>query len=123
MIKEKVIKYTSLVCAVVCFFLIVFLSLKSGTGKGSFFINDKVAHCFAYFCFSFFVTLYAQFVTEHKKGLFIVCLVLSLSLGLGIEYLQPYFNRSKEMLDFIADFLGSIVGCVAALRVFPICKL
>lgn len=120
MTKDKVIKNTSLVFTIICFFLICIFSLKAPSSvEPSINLNDKLMHCVAYFCFSACLTMYAQFLTEHKKTLLLVCIAISLFLGLSIELIQPHFNRTCDVIDFVADALGTMIGCVAALRFFP----
>lgn len=120
MTKDKILRYTSLALTMICFILICVFSLKSPSAMSkNIGLNDKLLHCVAYFCFSISLTMYAQFLTVHKKTLFLICIAISIVLGLGIEIIQPFFGRTCDVIDLVADTLGTLIGCVAAIRFFP----
>ena len=43
-----------------------------------------------------------------------IILCLSIAFGSAIELLQPLVNRSCEMVDFLADGVGAILGFLVA---------
>lgn len=75
--------------------------------------SDHGAHAFAYAVFAFFTHL----TLRHGRPLRNCVIVLgsALILGLSIELLQPFFHRSFELNDLIADLLGALVGYLVAL--------
>ena len=43
-----------------------------------------------------------------------IILCLSIAFGSAIELLQPHVNRNCEMVDFLADGVGAILGLLVA---------
>ena len=69
----------------------------------SLFLNDKIIHFVSYF----FLVLPISF--NEKLNKFTVFFVAFL-FGLVIEFLQPFFNRSAEVLDVIFNILGILTS-------------
>lgn len=67
------------------------------------FLNDKIIHFISYF----FLVLPVSFNENLNK--FTVFYVAFL-FGLAIEFLQPFFNRSAEVLDVIFNLLGILTS-------------
>ncbi len=65
---------------------------------------DKLIHFFGY------AILAMVFVLALKPRLSLLVLALIAAMGVGIEYLQPFFSRSFEWADALADILGVMVG-------------
>ncbi len=61
---------------------------------------DKVLHFLAFFA----IVLPA--ITVRPRA-WVWVLPLAIALGGAIEIIQPYFGRSRELGDFIADALGA----------------
>lgn len=82
----------------------------AGAGSGL----DKLYHFVGYLGLSALLwrTLYAY---DHPPGRrrLVVGLVVPVYAALD-ELTQPYFGRSAELLDFVADALGMVVAVAAA---------
>lgn len=116
----KVLRYTSAVLFVIVLVAIIVLSFAGSKemSKVKVPLNDKVAHCFAYICLSFIFSFFLKTFDKSTKFVFIFSFLFCLALGFSIELLQPHFGRSREMLDFVADFLGTLLGVVASIRTY-----
>ena len=64
---------------------------------------DKLAHFITFFV----ITLPA--VAVHPARWFWIVLAAS-ALGGAIEIIQPWFGRSRELADFIADVAGALLA-------------
>ena len=71
--------------------------------KSSDYQLDKVAHFIA------FAALILPTAVLRPAFLW-WCLPLAAGLGIGIEVIQPYFDRSKEWMDTVADLFGLAAG-------------
>lgn len=88
---------------------IVYFSVKMPSGNPSLFKNiDKIYHFIAYFTLGFTIC----FSIINKKLMYIL-LILSLCLGLLMEYIQgtlPY--RDMSIADGVSNTLGLTTGAV-----------
>lgn len=64
---------------------------------------DKIYHIIAYLSLSFLVALRNPFT-------YILIFIYLISFGISIELIQPYFHRSFELLDILANTVGIILG-------------
>ena len=71
--------------------------------KSSHYQLDKVAHFIA------FAALILPTAVLRPAFLW-WCLPLAAGLGIGIEVIQPYFGRSKDWMDAVADLFGLTTG-------------
>lgn len=77
-------------------------------------IGDKYEHFLAFFVLGFF--LYLNFLYQNKFELlkkypFILSLLIASLYGVFDELHQHFIpGRSAELMDWIADFIGAIVG-------------
>lgn len=87
-------------------------------------IGDKGAHALAYTALGCFLQFAlsgrhvpTSFTSMLKENGWRVPLVLGISIVLGtiIEIVQPFFGRSFEMLDIVAEVVGTLVGILFAL--------
>ena len=65
--------------------------------------TDKIFHLIAYLSLSFLVAL-------RKPFTYILIFIYLISFGISIELVQPYFHRSFEFLDILANTVGIIMG-------------
>jgi hypothetical protein len=72
---------------------------------------DKVLHALFYVILAIFLsnTMFQELKTSKLK-IRIMTILLCLSYGLLIEFLQPLTGRSKSFYDLLADMGGAIVG-------------
>lgn len=77
-------------------------------------VSDKYKHAAAYGVFA--VLLNVSFFRPRRWSMVLTFLIVS-SMGLSIEFVQPYFHRSREALDALANALGAAAGCVFLLSV------
>ncbi len=105
--------------------LIIILSLLPHPPEvlNSFTFSDKIFHALAYTAFSLFLffSLGLSGRTRRRGSFFAFLFVLV--LGGSIELIQPYFSRSKDFYDFLADTAGGAAGIVLSgqfIRIFHI---
>ncbi len=79
---------------------------------------DKAEHAAVYMVLGFLVFMSFKIQGKRRFAVFIVTLLVCFSYGLLIEILQTYAGRNKDMMDFGADAVGSIVGSITA-NFFP----
>lgn len=73
---------------------------------------DKIAHIFLYAIYTLLIGKYL-IDSSYNKGLRImIVLTITISYGILMEVLQYYLSPSRffDMLDIIANIIGSIVG-------------
>ena len=95
---------------------------------------DKGDHMLAYaaFGFSFFLAILqipgsgnirrranvkphsTLHLTSWSGRSVIITLIVGTMLGALVEFMQPYFGRSREWMDLAADFMGLVVGLAIA---------
>jgi len=120
---QKTIRRIAIILTVLTLILVNIFSLKqtiSNPVVSS--MNDKVGHYLAYFAFSFFMFFCFFSIKSLKKSsennfilffksnwiISINCILLSTIVGTFIEIIQPFFQRFRDPLDVLADFLGSL---------------
>lgn len=77
---------------------------------------DKIAHLLSYTALGgamYFAV--AKESRNFKKG--VVIIILGVLIGFLIEIIQPYFDRSFEILDIVSDFAGLVVGVYLASKI------
>jgi VanZ family protein len=74
-------------------------------------LKDKALHAIGYSVLVFLPVLH-----EHRQFALAAALG-ALALGVGIEFIQPYWGRSYEVGDMIADGVGICIGAAAALPI------
>jgi len=67
--------------------------------------NDKIFHLLSYLILSFPMS-YKKPTSYRLIFIFFVC------FGGLIEIVQPIFSRSRELLDFISNTIGIILGMI-----------
>ncbi len=70
--------------------------------------SDKIAHMLAFAA----IALPTAFLARAHLLWF---LPVALAYGGGVEIIQPYVGRGRELLDFVFDALGLVVGTGAGL--------
>ena len=79
-------------------------------------VNDKVEHMLAYFGLSFLLYLALLFQKKSstlKKNAILFTLLFVFAYGILDEVHQLLIpGRSCELLDFLADILGSVIGVI-----------
>lgn len=109
--KAKVMWSIGIILTALCASLILLFSLENGSSVPSVSwipFADKGAHALAYAALGFSVALWA--LQGKRRFRFPLCLVVLVAFGGCIELLQPEFGRAKELLDFLSDGIGSLVG-------------
>ncbi|XOV92003.1 MAG: VanZ family protein [Bacteroidota bacterium] len=94
------------------------LLLKPGSPPTIHFFQgeDKVAHFGLFMGWSFLMTLRGLFSSMDLRVILTIAVVIALIIGAGTEILQGIIpNRSRDMMDFIADAIGTISGTAVAL--------
>ena len=73
---------------------------------------DKLVHCSFYALFAIFWFLYLQTIIASTAKTFLIVFVLSVAFGIIIEICQANFTTSRQgdILDIVANTLGSLVG-------------
>ena len=72
-------------------------------------VSDKYRHAAAYAVFA--VLLGCSFVRLRYWTIPLAFSVASL-MGIGMEYTQPYFGRSWDLRDAMANSIGAALGCL-----------
>lgn len=108
-------------------FLITYLSLASISEFGGLPIEiphlDKVVHFTFYFIGSILACFFVRERTSGRISLRVVMVytaVLLTIFGLIIEFLQYFmtYDRSGEILDFTANFIGVVLGLILVKYLF-----
>ncbi len=80
--------------------------------------NDKIAHGIAYAVLGFvtygFIVYHELFQSRSVFFLISSALFYCWFVGGGIELIQPFVGRSRDVFDFLFDILGSSVGIFGA---------
>jgi VanZ family protein len=91
--------------------VIIFLTLlKPASAPGPVGV-DKVYH------FITFAGLMLPVATLRPRAL-VWMIPAALLFGAGIEIIQPYVNRSRDLADFLADGVGVLAGSALGLAIF-----
>lgn len=88
-------------------------------------MSDKIQHYLAY-CALGFSAFIAFFVVPDDDSSFlkinirmmVTTLIFGFIFGILIEFIQPFFSRSAELMDALSDLAGILTGEVVA---FLIC--
>ena len=73
---------------------------------------DKIGHFLAYAALGFSLGLWFR----HRPSYPGKAITYALILGVSMEFLQPYFQRTRDGGDVVADLLGTVAGlCFLAL--------
>jgi VanZ family protein len=72
-------------------------------------INDKYRHALAYGLFA--VLLGCSFLNLRWRTVPMAFVVATL-FGVGMEFVQPFFGRTRDVMDAVANATGAAVGCV-----------
>lgn len=117
--------------AVVLLLIVVFsLAPSSAVSAIAPLLSDKIQHYLAYAALGF--SAFAAFFSLPAAGSSLIrvnirmmasTLVFGFAFGAFIEFIQPFFYRSAELMDLLCDVLGIISGqalafilCLAALH-------
>lgn len=86
---------------------------------------DKVVHFLMYFGLTIAITLdhYRLGVNFSSKKMWIWAIAFPILYGGFIELIQPYFLRSAEWFDWMADTLGVITAFVLASQIYSKIKI
>ncbi len=112
----KIHRYVLLVISSASFTAIAVLSLvpRPPDILDAFSYSDKIYHAAAYCFMEFFIFLTMRtYGAGYSKSLNL-SLVFSLATGLVIEIIQPYFSRTGDSLDYLADAAGVLAGVYLA---------
>ncbi|MBV7410696.1 VanZ family protein [Maritimibacter sp. DP1N21-5] len=71
---------------------------------------DKLAHVAAF-------AIYVLPTAALFPRALLPVVLLGVTLGGGIEVIQPWFGRAQELADFGADLVGLALGCAVGLGV------
>ena len=71
-------------------------------------VSDKYRHAAAYAVFA--VLLGCSFVKLRYWTLPLAFSIATL-MGVGMEFTQPYFGRSRDVYDALANSIGAALGC------------
>jgi VanZ family protein len=108
--------------AVLFFFItVILLTLPGSSFPRSHFFDipyfDKWVHIglFGILCFLFSYPITQLTISDSQKKLwFWVILVLCITYGISMEYVQKYWvvNRSFDLMDMVADAIGSVIALI-----------
>lgn len=87
---------------------VVVLSLIPGKDVPMNAVSDKFKHAAAYGVFAVLVNV--SFFRPRWWPTLLTFFVVT-TIGLSIEFIQPYFHRSREALDALANAIGAALGC------------
>lgn len=122
-----VIRVTARILSPVVIAVITYFSLIPGSDLASRsllgILGDKGAHMLAYVALGFFLTLSFSVERPGAKGIsvissqcwrFLLVWGVTIMVGSIIEIVQPFFQRGFEVLDIVADGIGSLAGILLA---------
>lgn len=89
--------------------LICVLSLIPGSDVPLENISDKYRHAAAYCVFA--VLVGCSFL-KWRYWTMLIAFVAASGVGIAMEIVQPYFHRSRDIGDAIANSTGAALGCV-----------
>ena len=77
-------------------------------------MNDKLQHAGAYAGLAFLLLVAVRAVRERSLGLYLAVVALGAMYGVADELTQLLIpNRSAELLDWVADVTGLLLGAAA----------
>lgn len=103
-------KFLGVVMTSACACLIAFLSIGFENSSGISFGPDKLLHVIGYACFVL------PMAATQPRSLFWF-LPTAMFFGVIIELVQPYFGRSSEGLDMIANATGLGLGALIGVSI------
>ena len=104
----SLIKFKGLYLTLLLALLILFLSLKPASEVDTkLLVSDKVLHLFAY-CIMVLPVSLEKIFPHFSVFLF------SLAYGGCIELIQPFTGREADIMDFLANTAGIILGIIVA---------
>jgi VanZ family protein len=104
----SLIKFKGLYLTLLLALLILFLSLKPVSEVDTkLLVSDKVLHLFAY-CIMVLPVSLEKIFPHFSVFLF------SLAYGGCIELIQPFTGREADIMDFLANTAGIILGIIVA---------
>ncbi len=83
---------------------------------------DKWTHLVMYGALALAIWVERMKKTGNRWFLVFLTIVVPVMLGGILEVVQPLANRSCELLDFIADSVGALLGTIAGLIVARVSK-
>lgn len=99
---------TALFLTTILFLLIAFLTLAPVSPPKDYAVTDKTYHMIA------FAGLALPVATLQPRWLLFMIPVFAI-FGGAIEVIQPYFGRSCDFADWVADIKGIMIGSVLGL--------
>ncbi|RZM08825.1 MAG: hypothetical protein EOP68_10780 [Sphingomonas sp.] len=72
-------------------------------------VSDKYRHGMAYGVFA--LVLGCSFL-NLRWWTVPLAFVVAVTVGIGMEFVQPYFGRSRDPYDALANAIGAAIGCV-----------
>ncbi|OQY40377.1 MAG: hypothetical protein B6229_01900 [Spirochaetaceae bacterium 4572_7] len=113
---KNIIKFSVLTTI---YIMIIYLSLKHPSGQPSTIpYIDKIGHFIAYFTLSFTI-----FISFMDKKIRIILLLLSLTLGIGLEFIQgALVYRDMSVADGVANATGLLFGIPMATFIISLKK-
>lgn len=115
-LRENKKKYVYLPLGIYWLILFILTSLPSTSFADALRFSDKIKHFIAYLILSFLLSLALHFQEKWDKlklkyAAFAV--IISSVYGMLDEVHQIFIpNRSAELLDWLADFSGSLLGAI-----------
>ena len=116
--RDKLFKYIALIITSVVFYLSLKPPNPDNKTWNFFFIRgDLFLHFLCYFILS--IVYYIAFYTKEKTTK--KSLLLSVFIGSLLEILQiiPFFRRTFDVQDLIANCLGAGIGVISIRLLFP----
>jgi len=72
---------------------------------------ENVGHVFAYGALAFVVVVLQQRYEPASAAVVVALLTL---MGLGLEWIQPMFDRMPDWIDVLSNALGAALGALVA---------
>lgn len=110
---RKTIQQVSLIPLITCALGIFVLSHQPQLPQIYLFttLEDKIQHFIAFFCLSSCIQLYLLSLEKRLKYIIILTIILGSLYGASDEFHQSFIDgRSVEVLDWVADTIGSIAS-------------
>lgn len=85
---------------------------------------DKWTHMVMYVALAgaIWIDAIKRYDTDHKWLITVLAIIIPTLIGGALELIQPSVNRSCELLDFIADGVGTVFGSLIGLLVARVYK-
>lgn len=101
--------FLSRVAALLYTIAICVLSLIPGRDVPMESVSDKYRHGMAYGVFA--LVLGCSFL-NLRWWTVPLAFVVAVTVGIGMEFIQPYFDRTFDLGDALANAIGAAIGCV-----------